>query len=130
MLKLLSKLFGRDLTTPSEPITRIPDEEIINELLASNSSPIWKKKELKKFLLLITSHLKKAESQRLIKQTLELLDDADSTFDALSDSMLDELGGATIRTSSRNSGVNCGTIPCTQPFRKYISVSWSGKLRY
>lgn len=88
MLKILSKIFGRDLAAPSEPISRIPDEEIIKELLASNPTPIWKKKALKKFLLLITSHLKKTESQRLIKQTLELLGDADSPFDAISDSMI------------------------------------------
>lgn len=83
MLKLLSKLFNRDLTTLSEPIdTNVSEDEIWEILHPTDKETLSrKKKNLKLFLQFITSHLKKSEAQRLIRVASKGLDECDYSFD-------------------------------------------------
>ena len=90
MLKLLSRLLGRDLTAPTEPPVdeNVSEREIWRELHPSAE----KKTQLRKFLRLITSHLSQAESRRLTRIAADSLEDACSAYDALSESILGENG--------------------------------------
>ena len=86
MLKLLGKLFNKDLTTPSEPIdTNVSIDEIWEILHPSDKAVLSrKKKNLRLFLQFITSHLKKSEAQRLTRVAVKALDELDGSFDEYS----------------------------------------------
>lgn len=94
MLKLLSKLFNRDLTIPSEPIeTNVSDDEIWKILHPTSSEEIKRrKKSLQLFVQFCTSHLSKTESQRLCRIAKRALDDYDDSFSALHEVMSGEDG--------------------------------------
>jgi hypothetical protein len=94
MLKLLSKLFNRDITAPSEPIdTNVSDEEIweilhpLDRIALSN-----KKKKLKCFMQFVTSHLSKKESQRLTRIAVKSLEEAENPFEALAEVIFKDEG--------------------------------------
>jgi hypothetical protein len=94
MLKLLSRLLNRDLTTPFEPIdTNVSDAEIREILNPTNKTELSrKKKNLQLFVQFTTSHLSKSESQRLCRVAKRSLDDADDSFGALSEVIFGEDG--------------------------------------
>jgi hypothetical protein len=86
MLKLLGKLFNRDLIGPSEPIDTNVSEDEIWEILhpTDKASLSRKKKNLKKFIKFITTHLNRSETERLIRVAYKGLDDCDYAFDEYS----------------------------------------------
>lgn len=95
MLKLLSKLFKRDLTSPSEPIdTDVSQEEIWAALHPNFEADLAKrKKNLPLFVQFITAHLGKTESLRLsLAVECALDEDNEDSFQALSDVMGGEEG--------------------------------------
>lgn len=94
MLKLLSKLLNRDLTTPAEPIdTNVSDKEILEILRPENKSELSaRKKSLQSFVQFATRKLNKTESQRLCRVARRALDDADYSMDALAEVIFGEEG--------------------------------------
>lgn len=85
MLKILSKFFKRDLTSPSEPIdTDVSDDEILALLNPNGEADLAnRKKHLPNFLRFITTHLGKTESQRLCRVVKRSIDETEDSFEAI-----------------------------------------------
>lgn len=94
MLKLLGRLLGRNVTTPSERIEiDVSDAEVRDGLNPmSKTDPSRTKENLQRFVQFTTSHLSKSESQRLCQVAIRSLDDADDSFGALSEVISGEDG--------------------------------------
>ncbi len=94
VLKLLGKLFNRDLTSPVEPIEmNVSDEEIRELLHPKNKAELaLQKKNLQAFLQFVTRKLDQTESQRLSRVAKRALDRNESSFGALSEVMCGEEG--------------------------------------
>jgi hypothetical protein len=93
MLKLLSKLLGRDLTAPPQPSVEedehLSDAQILNEYFSVSTQA---KQALKHFLTLVTAQLGATESQRLIKLVISHLGRGDTTSEAVESGILADEG--------------------------------------
>lgn len=93
MLKLLSKLLGRDLTAPPEPPVEedenLSDAQILKEYFSASTQA---KQALRRFLTLITAQLGTEESQRLTKLVISHLGRGGTTSEAIESGILDDEG--------------------------------------
>lgn len=91
MLKLLSKLLGRDLTAPREP-TIEEDESVSDAQIREEFFSVSKevKQALKRFIALITVQLGAVESQRLIAAVMSNLEPGDTPSEAIQNGLLDD----------------------------------------
>lgn len=93
MLKLLRKLWGRDLSAPLEPTVKedenLLDAQILEEYFSVSTQA---KQALERFLTLITAQLGTEESQRLTKLVISHLRCGDTTSGAIESGILDDEG--------------------------------------
>ena len=90
MLKLLTKLLGRDLTAPPETTGEddgsLSDTQILKEYFSVSKQT---KQALRHFVTLITAHLGVEESRRLTKSVLSHLGPGVTTSEAIENGILD-----------------------------------------
>lgn len=93
MLKLLRKLWGRNLSAPPEPTVE-EDENLLDAKTLEEyfSVPTHAKESLGRFLTLITAQLGTEESQRLTKLVISHLECGDTTGGAIESGILDDEG--------------------------------------
>lgn len=91
MLKLLSKLLGRKLTTPPE-LTVEKEENLSDEQILKEYFPVSKqaKEALRRFITLITAQLEIEESLRLTKSVLSHLEPGVTASEAIESGILDD----------------------------------------
>ncbi|WP_156794641.1 DUF6630 family protein [Herbaspirillum seropedicae] len=93
MFKLLSKLWGRDLTSPRGPT--VEEEEILSDAqIFKEDFSVSKqnKQALGRFVRLITAQLGGEESQRLATSVMSHLGPGDTASDAIQNGILDDDG--------------------------------------
>ena len=96
MLKILSKLLGRDLTARSEPVPederRLSDEQIMEEYFPPSKHSKQAKQALRHVVTLLTEQLGREESQRLTSLVTSHLQPGETASGALEDALLGDDG--------------------------------------
>ncbi|MCA1326293.1 hypothetical protein [Herbaspirillum sp. alder98] len=91
MLKLLSKLLGRDLTAPPAPTVEeeetLSDAQILKEYFSVSKQ---NKQALRRFVSLITVQLGVKESQRLTTSVISHLEPGSTASEAIENGILDD----------------------------------------